>query len=442
MKTDGDNRQKIGDTTCLVRWVRSHMPEQAYSFLMAVVIGLMAGVAADVFKSLVAHISRFLTSGLREGAFNWQLLVLPLVGIIITGILCRYIMRRRLANGVAQLVGKLKNKDYRLDSALMYSPLLASTFTLGFGGSAGGEGPIAYAGAAIGSNVGRWMGTDRNQMRILVGCGAGAGIAAIFKSPLGGAFFTLEVLQMPLSTLSVLMLMVAVVVAAMTSYALSGFALDVSFNQSAAFDPAGLPLIILLGVLCGFYALYYRLVMHKVGSLLNRIGNPWVKNILAGSLLSVLVFLFPALYGEGYAVIGQMINGNFSSVLAYSPLTGALPSPVLLLVVCGALLLAKSFATSYTNYGGGVSGDFAPTLFAGCFVGYFFAMLLNSVFGLDVPVAHFAFYAMAGVMAGAVRAPLMAMFLTCEIGAAYAYFLPLALTASISYGVVRLLSKH
>lgn len=419
-------------------WRTRHLSEKAFVFILATFVGIVAGLGAFLLKRLIAAVSGFLASFLRADSANWLLLLIPLAGIFLTGIFCRYVMHMRLAHGVAQLMKNLSQKIYTLSPRLTFAPILANTITLGFGGSAGSEGPIAYTGAAIGSNAARLFHLRPRLMMLLVGCGAGAGIAGIFKSPLGGALFTLEVLRMPLTTFSVLLLLVTVVAASMTAYVLSGCTLDIPFDQSLPFDPSLLPFILLLGVFCGLYSLYYSYVMKVVARFLGRFSSPWTKNLCGGLILALLVFLFPALYGEGYGVIGKMIHGDISGILADSLFAADGSDATALLFISGGIILAKCFATSATNSGGGVSGDFAPTLFAGCIAGYFFASLLNHFFALGLPEAHFAYYAMAGVMAGAIRAPLMAMFLTCEMGAAYAYFLPLMLVAAISFGVVRL----
>lgn len=424
--------RKIDDWRC------SRLSQQAFVFILAAVVGLLAGTGAFVLKRLVALISRLLTSHFHSSSANWTLLFIPVIGIVLTGIFCRYIVKAKLANGTSQLIHDLRDKVYRLKARITFTPILASSITLGFGGSAGSEGPIAYTGAAIGSNLARLFRLTPGMMRLMVGCGAGAGIAGIFKSPLGGALFTLEVLRMPMTTFSVLVLLVTAITAAMTAFVLSGCTLDIPFDQSIAFDAGLIPFVVLLGVFCGVYSLYYSFIMKRIASLMRAIANPWVRNVAGGALLAVLVFLFPTLYGEGYGTVGKVINGNFSSLLNDSLFFADGSGAWTLILVAGGTVLAKCFATSATNNSGGVSGNFAPTLFAGCMVGFFFASLLNELFGLQLPVGHFAFYAMAGVMAGAIRAPLMAIFLTCEMGAAYSYFLPLTITAAISFGIVRL----
>ncbi|WP_290452639.1 chloride channel protein, partial [Duncaniella muris] len=224
-------------------WRRRHVSDTAFLFIVATVTGLLAGAGAFVLKRLVAGVSGLLVAGLHSMSANWVLLIIPLAGILLTGVFCRYVIRMKLAHGVRQLMKNLSEKIYRLRAALTVTPILASTITLGFGGSAGSEGPIAYAGAAIGSNLGRVMRFSPRMMMVIVGCGAGAGIAGIFKSPLGGVLFTLEVLRLPLSTVSVLVLLVSCITAGMTAYVLSGCTLDIPFAQGAGFDSSLLPYV-------------------------------------------------------------------------------------------------------------------------------------------------------------------------------------------------------
>lgn len=417
---------------------RRYISDKPFMFVLAAVVGVLAGTGAFILKHLIGYLSGWLTSGLRPEGANWLLLLLPVCGIMLTGIFCRYVLHKNLAHGVRQLMADLKNKDYRLSPRLTFTPMLASTLTLGFGGSAGSEGPIAYTGAAIGSNMARMFRLSPQMMMIMIGCGAGAGIAGIFKAPLGGALFTLEVLRMELTTMSVLVLLVCTITAAMTAFVLGGCTMDIPVGNIAAFDTSLIPCVILLGVFCGFYSLYYSYIMKMVERWLTKIRNPWVLNIAGGLILGGAVFVFPALYGEGYGVVGKVLNGDFAPVAADGMFSWGITDVRLLLLVVAGTLVVKCFATSATNSGGGVSGDFAPTLFAGCMAGFLFASLMNYVFGMMLPVEQFALFGMAGVMAGAIRAPLMALVLTSEMAAAFDYFLPLMMVSAISFGVVRL----
>lgn len=417
---------------------RRYISDKPFMFVLATVVGLLAGAGAYLLKHMVGLLSGWLTAGFHSDGVNWLLLLLPLAGIVLTGVFCRYVLRGNPAHGVRQLMVDLKKRDYLLNPRIMFSPILASTLTLGFGGSAGSEGPIAYTGAAIGSNMARLFRLSPHMMMVMIGCGAGAGIAGIFKAPLGGALFTLEVLRMELSTVSVLVLLVCTITAGMTAFVLGDCTMDIAVENLATFDVSLIPYVLLLGVFCGFYSLYYSYIMKFVEKWLTKIRNPWMLNVAGGLMLAVTVVLFPALYGEGYGVVGKVLNGDFASLATDGMFSGGMSDIKVLVLVAAGTLAVKCFATSATNNGGGVSGDFAPTLFAGCVAGFVFASVMNLWFGLELPVAQFALFGMAGVMAGAIRAPLMALVLTSEMAAAFEYFLPLLIASAISFGVVRL----
>lgn len=426
--------------TRLTSWL-ADLPPQVAIAVLAVIIGLATGIAAWLLKLMIATLSSWLTTGWSATHFNYRLLFLPLAGIVLAGLYQRYILRRNIEHGIERVKNKVKAGNDRVKPDMIYSPMLASTLTLGFGGSAGSEGPIATTGAAIGSNVGRMFGLTSDQLRILIGCGAGAGIAGIFKAPVGGMLFTLEVLALPLNTVSVIALLCSCIISSMTAYALSGYTYDINFIQSTPFDPHLLPWAILLGLLCGLYSAYYSTVMRRLRIRLEHINRPLLRNILAGASLAVMVFVFPTLYGEGYGSLSHLINGHQEVLVEHSLFYTSAPAPWLLIAIAAAILVCKPFAACTTNSGGGVAGDFAPTLFAGAIAGYLFAMLLNHTVGTTLPVGNCAFIGMAAVMAGAVRAPLMALFLTSEMADGYQFFIALLIATSVSYFVVRLLDR-
>ncbi|MCM1292679.1 MAG: chloride channel protein [Bacteroides sp.] len=421
------------------RWHRRYLSSKATLFIAVTVVGLLAGVGAFVLKRVIAAVSHLLLDHFNPLDFNWAFLFIPLIGIVLTGIATRYIMRTHLAHGVRHLKEQLKAKDYYIKPSLIFYPMIASTLTLGFGGSAGSEGPIACTGAAIGGNIGRWLRLDSKALMLMIGCGAGAGIAGIFKSPLGGALFTIEVLRLPLSSVFVIALLVCTIVAGMTSYALGGFDLDIDMTTAgASFDPSLMPFVLVIGVVCGFYSLYYSYIMKLVEHLLHKIGNPWVKNIIAGLLLSCAIAMLPALYGEGYKVDGHLLNDNPGALISDGMFACRSGGVVLLMSVSLALIAVKCFATSATNSGGGVAGEFAPTLFAGAVLGYLFAIAVEYFYGYHLPVGMFVLLGMGGVMAGAIRAPLMALMLVTEMVGAYSSFFPMLIVTALSFGVVRL----
>lgn len=419
-------------------FLRKRLGDKGLTLVASVLLGLVTGLAAGGLKWVIARVSEMLTGSMSAMGVNYRLLWIPVVGILATGVITRYLFRRNLAHGVEHLKAKLRRGDYMMRPQAMFSRFVASAVTLGFGGSAGSEGPIASTGAAIGSNLGRGMGLSGRGLMIMVGCGAGAGIAGIFKSPIGGALFTLEVLGMVLTTVSVLALLICCIVSALTAYVVSGCTLDVPFSPGVPFDNSLWGVVVLLGVATGLYSRFYRGVMRCNGAFLTGVRNVWVRNLVAGVMLGVGVFLFPSLYGEGYGVARGLLAGDAGSIVSCGLFAGEALDGWGVAVVAAGILAVKGFVTSATNSGGGVAGDFAPTLFAGAVVGWLFAHVYNLLFaGAAVPEGYFALFAMAGVMAGAIGAPLMAVFLVMEMTGSYYLLLPICITAAVSYGVSR-----
>lgn len=414
-------------------WHLGSLPPSISLFVLAALVGLLAGVSAFVLKETIKWMSLLLVSHFHKHGLNWGLLVIPLAGILLTVALQRYGLKRNIAHGLDKIGDMVRRGQYSIPATYTYGPVLASTLTLGFGGSAGAEGPIASTGAALASQLGRWVGLPPRLMMTIIGCGAGAGIAGIFKAPVGGMMFTLEVMGMELTTVAVIALTIACVIGGMTSYGMTGFTLDVPLTHPQYFDPHMSGWIIVLGGLCGIYSIYYSRIALLTQRLLSLGRSPWIKALISGGILSGLVFVFPSLYGEGYEIMAKLIDGNLSAITEYSfwRMDG---SQVLL--VCGGVAAVKSLASTATNSGGGVAGDFAPTLFAGCMAGLFFGGMLNESFGLALPLGNCALIAMAGTMAGTIKAPLMAMFIVVEMTGYYGMMFPVAVCSVVSYAIV------
>lgn len=406
-------------------------------FMLAFVTGLAAGACAALLKFAIRWLSRMLAGNLPSSWPDWMLAVLPVTGILLTGIFVRYILRHDITHGVNRIIRRLRRHDYKMHPGSVWGPMVASSLTLGFGGSAGAEGPIAYIGAGIGSNLARIFGLSPRDMKILLGCGAAAGIAGIFKSPVGGFLFTLEVLRMQLATVSVMAVMTATVTAALVAYMLSGFTLDFPGIQAPSFAPGLTGWFFILGVFIGIYALYYSAMMVRMQKFYDSVRNPWLRNLSGGVVLAAALMMFPALYGEGYGVIRSLLSGDPAPLLRGSVLEHADPAYALLLAAL-LIVLVKTFATSASNSAGGVAGDFAPALFAGAVGGMLFAVSINAFMGTSLPMPEMAYAGMAGMMAGTARAPLMAIFLTVEMTGNYEFFFPLTIVAVTSFGIVRL----
>lgn len=418
-------------------WVKSRISPVPLIFILAFITGLAAGTCAWMLKLSISHLSRWLTKGLGDAWPDWMLAVLPVGGIMLTGIFVRYILRHDITHGVSRIIARLRKREYTMRPSSIWGPMAASTLTLGFGGSAGAEGPIAYVGAGIGSNLARFFGLTPRDMKILLGCGAAAGIAGIFKSPIGGFLFTLEVLRMELATVPVIGVLTATITAATTTYVLSGCTPDIIYASSSGFDPATTGWFLLLGVFIGLYSIYYSAMMRRMRAVYDSISNPWLRNLTGGVILAAALVAFPALYGEGYGVVTSLLAGDTSPLIKGSVLE-SVDASWALTAAAFLIIMVKTFATSASNCSGGVAGDFAPTLFAGAVGGMLFATLAKTCFGADLPMEQMAYAGMAGMMSGAVRAPLMALFLTVEMTGHYDFFLPLLIVSAVSFGVVRL----
>ena len=425
----------------VVNGMRRSMSEKKFLALLAIVVGAAAGLGAAVLKDLIGWLTEVAKGLVPSDHYNFLFLLLPVVGIVLCGVYCRYVVKDDMEFGCEKISDTLKKGDYRLPRHLSYAPIIACTLTLGFGGSAGSEGTIAYAGAGIGSNVGKYFRLPDDVLRTFVIIGAAAGIAGVFKAPVGGAMFALEVLGMPMTTISVVALVFSCLAAACVAYACSGFTVDIAYLPKNFFDTHMMLGVVALGVFCGLYSLYYSYMMNKTEGWMGRIRNPWVKNLVSGSAVGLMIFIFPVLYGEGYGVLAEIINGNDADVMRDTVLFRLSGPWVLIFFVAGTVAL-KSIATACTNSGGGVGGDFAPTLFAGCMGGLLFAYASNTLMGTHLNVSNFALFGMAGVMAGTIQAPLMAIFLTSEMVGDFSMFFPLTLCALIAYATVRLMHRH
>lgn len=436
------NYRKLKAYARVLAWRQLHITDSGFVLLLAVILGLLSGLAAWLLKIMIAGVTGIATSHVHIEHWNWIYLILPVIGITLTGLFCRYLLKADVSNGVAKLVADIKNKDYNIGQKSIYGSMIASSLTLGMGGTAGSEGPIAYAGAGIGSGLGRLFRLSPQLILILVGCGAGAGIAGIFKAPVGGALFTLEVLRVELSTVAIMGVFLATLVAALTAYALSGCTLDIDVISPGAFDNHTMGWAVALGIVCGLYSLYYTYTGGLAKRFLNTRTNQWVKYLSSGLAIGVMVCLFPPMYGEGYDVITHVINGSTDSLTAGSLFFGMKNSDKLIIGICAGILLFKGLGSSAANNGGGVAGDFAPTLFAGCILGLFFSLSLDALDIAHLDTAHFALIAMGGAMAGIIRAPMMAMFLTTEMIGGFEFLLPVSIVSLISYCIVMIFKRH
>ena len=426
----------------LVMWRERHIKERTFVIFLALIVGILCGSAALLLKTLIHLFSDLVTSHINITHGNYLYIIYPVVGIILASLFVRYIVKDNISHGVTRVLHSISQNKSRLKRHNIYSSIMASSVTIGFGGSVGAEGPIVYTGSAIGSNLGQLFRLSPRILMILVGCGAAAGIAGIFKAPIAGMLFTIEVLMLDLTTVSIMPLLIASITSATMAYVFTGYDFEFFFVQSESFVTNRIPFVILLGVFCGMSSLYFTRVMNMMENVFKKIGTPWKKTLVGGLILSGLIFLFPPLFGEGYSSIIDLLGGNPSSIANGSIFYGDKDDVWFIILFIGLIILTKVFATSATNGGGGVGGTFAPSLYVGCMSGFFFAFLLNHLFGLDLSIKNFALMGMAGVMSGVMHAPLMAIFLTAELTGGYDLFLPLLIVSTISYGTIKLFEPY
>ncbi len=425
-----------------VMWRQRHIKERTFVMVLALAVGVCCGVAAMVLKTLIHYIAGILTGHMDTIGGNYLFIIYPFIGILIAGWYVRHIVRDNISHGVTRVLHAISKNKSRIKSHNIYTSVIASSITIGFGGSVGAEGPIVCTGAAIGSRLGQLFRMPPRVLMILVGCGAAAGIAGIFKAPIAGMLFTLEVLMLDLTTVSVMPLLISSITAATVAYGYSGYSFEFFFSQSEGFFTERIPFAILLGIGCGFVSLYFTRTMNMMENTFKRLGKPWQKTMLGGVILSALVFLFPPLYGEGYGSIENLLGGDPSQIVKQSVFVSESASPLFICLFIGAIIMLKSFATSATNGGGGVGGTFAPSLYVGCMTGFLFAFAINNAIGLDLSIKNFALMGMAGVMSAVMHAPLMAIFLTAELTGGYNLFLPLLIVSTIAYGTIKIFEPY
>ena len=437
--------EKPGAIAKMVAWQKEHISDRQMTLILAFVIGLLASVAGFFLHSIVHEIQILLTSGFEKSTYNLLFLLFPIVGIYLTSLFIKYVVRDNISHGITRVLYAISTKQSKLKGHNCWSSVVASGITIGFGGSVGAEAPIVLTGSAIGSNLGQIFRMDKKTMILLVGCGASAAIAGIFKAPIAGLVFTLEVLMVDLSMASLLPILISCVTATCFSYILMG---EQSLFDFTLTNPWGLdrvPACILLGVFCGFVSLYFMRAMSACEGFFAQLKQyPYVKLLFGGIILSSLIFLFPSLYGEGYSAVNILLKGrteaDWDMVMSNSLFYG---HSQLLVLYIGLVTFTKVFATSATNGSGGCGGTFAPSLFIGGFAGFFFARIWNIYkIGVYIPEQNFTLMGMAGVMTGVMHAPLTGIFLIAELTGGYQLFIPLMIVCICSLLTISIFESH
>lgn len=426
-----------------VIWREHHIREKSFLVILALVVGVCCGFAAQILKYLIHLIAGLLTAHMSTTTANGLYLVYPVVGILIVTLFLRYVVKENISHGVTKVLYAISRRKSRLKKRNMYASLVASSVTIGFGGSVGAEGPIVFTGAAIGSNIGQAFRLSPRILMILVGCGAAAGIAGIFRAPIAGMLFTIEVLMIDLTGMTVMPLLLSSVAGAVVAYILEGYNAEFFFVQSEPFVTSRIPFTILLGVVCGLMSYYFTKVMFMMESMFSKLKHSGLKILVGGVIMAGLIFLFPPLYGEGYGAINHLLLGDVSKVVDGTFFYVDRDNVWFLTLFIGAVAMTKAFATSATNGAGGVGGTFAPSLFVGALTGFLFAYIVNNLdLGFELSQKNFALMGMAGVMSGVMHAPLMAIFLTAEMTGGYDLFLPLLIVSALAFITIRIFTPY
>lgn len=426
-------------------WRQKHVSDRELVLVLAFAIGFLASLAAYILHIIIGQIEELVTSGFHVMTINWLYLLYPVIGIWLTSLFVKYIVRDNISHGITRVLYAISTKQSRLKAHNTWSSIVASAITIGFGGSVGAEAPIVLTGSAIGSNLGRIFHLDNRTLMLLVGCGATAAVSGIFKAPIAGLVFTLEVLMVDLTMASLLPILISSVTATCFSYFFTGGSPMYHFQMDYLWSLERVPPTILLGIACGFISLYFMRLMSWCENGYGKLSKyPYLKLLVGGLVLSSLIFLFPSLYGEGYNSLGLFIEGkteaDWMQVMSGSMFAG---QTNLLVLYVGFVMLTKVFATSATNGSGGCGGTFAPALFIGGFGGFFFARLWNiQQLGVYVPEKNFTLYGMAAVMAAVMHAPLTGIFLIAELTGGYQLFIPLIIVTICSYLTINIFEHH
>ena len=417
-------------------------PEKDVMMILSLVVGISCGLAAVLLKQSVHFIHHHLIALSDRGSYNLLHLIYPGVGMLLAMLFVKYVVKDNIGHGVTKVLQAVSKNESKIKPHNLWSSMIASSVTIGFGGSVGAEAPIVYTGAAIGSNVARYMGLSYKNMTLLLGCGAAGAVAGIFNAPLAGVLFTLEILLFNISMTSILPLLISTISATVVSYLILGVNPPFECTLSP-FSMSNIPFYIILGLFCAGFSVYFTRMTLWLEDKIKDIKRPLVRWAISASCLGLLIFLFPPLFGEGYEHLRELLNGGMinlegQTVLAFI-MRSAWAVPVFFLMI----LLLKVFSMSFTNAGGGVGGTFGPTLFIGAIAGFVVSRTINLIGGgAVVPEQNFVLVGMAGLMAGVMQAPMTAIFLIADMTGGYELLIPLIITSTISYAVARSIEPY
>ncbi len=423
-------------TRSLLIWRCKKIKDRNFMLILAIIVGVSVGLAAVIMKNAVHFVRELVVYLIDRYSFSYIYIVFPAIGIFLTVLFINLVIKKKLGHGIPMVLYNMSKNEGKIEKHNIFSRIVASSLTVGFGGSVGLEGPIVATGAAIGSNIGQLFRLNYRQIILLIGCACTGAIAAIFKAPIAAIVFAIEVIMLDLTMASLMPLLLASVSAALTSYLFLGQNFLYFVEKTDPFILRDVPFYILLGILSGLLSVYFSKLYLWQAKLYDKLKSKRKKFIIGAFILGVLIFLFPSLYGEGYEAVNLALKGD-TSFLFTDTMYSHWNSLFGVIFILGLILLLKSFATGATFGAGGVGGIFAPALFLGANLGVFFAKISNSM-GIKISATNFALVGMAGLIAGIIHAPLTSIFLIAEITGGYNLFVPLMIVAAISYFTVKL----
>lgn len=438
----GSNTERMGQVERLLLWLNvqtRRISGRQLTFVLAIVVGLVSGGVTCIFEWLLGLIKDGLTSWFPKENVGWLYLLYPMVGIILASLFVRFIVKDDISEGVTKVLKAMSTSSSQIKPHNCYSSVVGGALTIGFGGSVGPEAPIVLTGAAIGSNIGRLMRLNYRNMTLMLACGVAAALSAIFKAPITGVIFVMEILLLDMSMTAIIPLIISSVTAVTLTFFVRGFEPMLSASTVGDLSFSHIPIYTLLAVLCGLMCYYFMRVNFRVKGLIDRLGKQWKKWIVGGLALGVMIMLFPPLYGEGYGIFHHFMKGDVQAVFDNSGFYDFRENHWVVLGYLLAIMFVKAIAMAVTNASGGVGGTFAPSLFVGAFMGAIVAYVGNIFFDADLSIAAFSLVGMAGLMSGVMKAPLTAVFLIAEISSAYQLFVPLMLVSCVSYVINRYL---
>lgn len=427
----------------LLIWSQSQLTKKQFIFLASVLVGISSAFAVILLKAFAHQVYSFATYLNTILKLSFINSILPIIGILLTVVVVKKILGGTIQKGTSQILYAVAKKASIIPPKQMYAQIITSSLTVGLGGSAGLESPIVITGAAFGSNFAQHYNLSYQDRTLLIGCGVAAGIAAAFNAPIAGVLFAIEVLLVDVSISAFTPIMIAAATGTLVSTIVLDENILLSFRQQQTFDYHNIPFYILLGVFTGLISIYYSRRFQNTEHFFSHLQfGPYTKALIGASLLALLIFVFPSLFGEGYESIKVLADKDPGKLLDNTLFSNFRNNNWILLAFVGATMMLKAFASGITLGSGGNGGNFAPSLFLGSYAGFFFSKSMNLTGLTQLPVSNFTMVGMAGILSGLFHAPLTAIFLIAEITRGYDLMIPLMIVASISFAISKRFEKH